>query len=268
MESNIRKVEKFVANCNDMLSGRFLSIDKKIENIANSINDSDDILSYLAENILDVDRDAVFERTFVIDNKTKNGKMALPSDEKEKLALFVTVINDLESHKLNSNKFLETYFRNGQLSPTQLFLEKIIEPFKSMVADHFKIDKNLTLLELSKRKDEPVQTEDMEEEEDEMNFEEEYKEDDILTLALNNILKVCEEIESKLKFEKKHEEVVEDFNFILSALKHACEQKDMLIINGLILGLNYVSHKIKSTKYLINELNEIVYNIYQTTEKE
>ena len=31
MEKNVRKVEKFVANCNDMLSGRFLDFNKKIE---------------------------------------------------------------------------------------------------------------------------------------------------------------------------------------------------------------------------------------------
>lgn len=266
MESNIRKVENFVANCNDMLSGRFLDINKKIANIANAINESDDILSYLAENILDVDRDAIFARAFSIDGKTKNGKLSLPSDEKEKLALFVTVINDLNSGKLNTNKFLETYFVNSQQTPTQLFLEKIIEPFKLMIADHFKLDKNLTLQELSQKEDIPISEEP--EEEDEANFEEEYGEDDALTLSLNNILKVCDEIESKLKFEKKHEDIKEDFSFILSALKKACEGKDMLIINGLILGLNYVSHKIKSTKYLINELNEIVYNIYQTNENE
>ena len=266
MEKNVRKVEKFVANCNDMLSGRFLDFNKKIENIANSINDSDDILSYLATKILDGDREEIFNHAFVIDNKTKNGKISLPSEEKEKLTLFVTVINDLYSHKLNANKFLETYFRGGQGTPTQLFLEKIIEPFKNMIADYFKVDKSLTLADLSKKEEEISEEEFADiEEDDEVNFETEFEEEDMLALSINNIVRVCDELEAKLKFEKKHESIVEDFGFMISALKHACAQKDMQNVNGLILGINYVSHKIKSTKYLVNELNEIVYNIYQSS---
>lgn len=269
MEKNVRRVENFVAVCNDMLSGRFLDFDKKIESIANSINESDDILSYLATKLLDADREEIFNHAFVIDNKTKNGKVSLPGDEKEKLTLFVTVINDLYSHKLNANKFLETYFRGGQGTPTQLFLEKIIEPFKNMIADYFKVDKSLTLADLSKKEEEISEEEFADDEEDdEINFETEFEEEDMLALSINNIVRVCDEIEAKLKFEKKHESIVEDFEYIVSALKHACEQRDMQIINGLILGINYVSQKVKSTKYLVKELNEIVYNIYQSSNLE
>ena len=268
MEKNVRKVENFVAVCNDMLSGRFLDFDKKIESIANSINESDDILSYLATKLLDADREEIFNHAFVIDNKTKNGKVSLPGDEKEKLTLFVTVINDLYSHKINSNKFLETYFRGDKGTPIQMFLEKIIEPFKNMIADYFKIDKALTFSNIDTNVVEEPEVEMEEEDEDEVNFEEEYEKEDMLALSINNIVRVCDEIEAKLKFEKKHESIVEDFEYIVSALKHACEQRDMQIINGLILGINYVSQKVKSTKYLVKELNEIVYNIYQSSNLE
>lgn len=264
MGNNVRKVEKFVADCNDMLSGRFLDFNKKVDNIFRSMTESEDILSFLTNNISDIDGEEVFESAFIVDSKTKNGKLSLPSEEKEKLALFVYVINEISSRKINSNKFLETYFKGGQGTPTQMFLNKIIEPLKNMIADFFKVDKNLTLAELS-NKPEEEETFEEEEEDDELNYEEEYTKEDALTLALNNVVRVCDEIVAKLKFERKHEGEVEDFNFMLSALKRACELKDMLIVNGLILGINYLSRKIKSTNYLVNELNEIVYNIYQTS---
>ena len=126
MEKNVRKVANFVASCNDMLSERFLDFHKAIKNIVDAINESDDILSYLASKIMDEKSEEIFSSAFSIDSKTKNGKISLPSDEKEKLTLFVTVLNDLESKKLNFNKFLETYFNGGQGTPTQMFLTKII----------------------------------------------------------------------------------------------------------------------------------------------
>lgn len=264
MGNNVRKVEKFVADCNDMLSGRFLDFNKKVENIFRSMTESEDILTFLTDNISDINDEEVFDRAFMIDAKTKNGKLSLPSEEKEKLALFVYVINEISSRKINSNKFLETYFKGGQGTPTQMFLNKIIEPLKNMIADFFKVDKNLTLAELS-NKPEEEETFEEEEEDDELNYEEEYTKEDALTLALNNVIRVCDEIVAKLKFERRHEGEVEDFNFMINTLKRACELKDMLIVNGLILGINYLSRKIKSTKYLVNELNEIVYNIYQTS---
>lgn len=260
MEKNVRKVANFVASCNDMLSERFLDFHKAIKNIVDAINESDDILSYLASKIMDEKSEEIFSSAFSIDSKTKNGKISLPSDEKEKLTLFVTVLNDLESKKLNFNKFLETYFNGGQGTPTQMFLTKIIEPFKCLVADYFKVDNNLTYNDLKflKEEEEPV-----EEALDEVNFEEEFEEEDVISIATKNILRVTDEIVAKLKFERKKAELVDDFSFMLEALRTACEEKNMTYINALVLGINYVSQKIKSVKYLVNELNEIVYNVYK-----
>ena len=98
-------VEKFVVACNDVLSGKFLDIRKKLSLVMKTISDSEEILSLLAESLTDVDEEELFNKTFVIDNKTKNGKACLPSDEKERLAVTVILLNDIQSGKINITQF-------------------------------------------------------------------------------------------------------------------------------------------------------------------
>ena len=117
-------VKNFVLSCNDMLSGKFLDIDRKLASVMNAITKSDDILTFLADAITDYDEEKGFESAFSLDPKTKNGKVLLPQNEKERVALTVTIFNDIQSGKINSTRCLETYFKDGRLAPTQNFWKR------------------------------------------------------------------------------------------------------------------------------------------------
>ena len=254
------QVEKFVASCNDMLSGKFLNIKKALSNIVDSVAESDDILSFIAESVPDLEDIDIYESVFTIDPKTKVGKIALPSDEKEKLGITTKVFSELTSGKLNFTKFLETYFKNPNLSPTQSFLDKFVKPFRDIISKHFQIDEELTFKDIDKT--EKVSFKEVNNKPDKVQEEEEIFEETLPGICdvKKEIERIVGEMQASLKFERKHQDEVEDVDMILNGLLKACESDDLLIINSLILGIKHATKKIKSVKYLVSELEDLIYD--------
>ena len=254
------KVENFVLSCNDMLSGKFLDINKKLASVMNTITQSDDILSFLADAITDYDEDSGFESAFMLDPKTKIGKVTLPQNEKERVALTVTIFNDIQSGKINITRFLETYFKDGRLTPTQNFLEKIIKPFRDIICKNFGVKEDVTEEEVKEHMKEDASKQREEKKlEEEKEFEEQYPEIDNFILEVK---KTAREILSRLKFENKKKDNLDDLEFVINALISACDSKNLLVINGLVIGINYVSHKFKNVRYLVRNLNDLIYDYY------
>ncbi len=254
------QVEKFVASCNDMLSGKFLNIKKALSNIVDSVAESDDILSFIAESVPDLEDIDIYESVFTIDPKTKVGKIALPSDEKEKLGITTKVFSELTSGKLNFTKFLETYFKNPNLSPTQSFLDKFVKPFRDIISKHFQINEALTFKDIDKA--EKASIKEVNNKPDKVQEEEEIFEETLPGICdvKKEIERIVGEMQASLKFERKHQNEVEDADMILNGLLKACESDDLLIINSLILGIKHATKKIKSVKYLVSELEDLIYD--------
>ena len=254
------QVEKFVASCNDMLSGKFLNIKKALSNIVDSVAESDDILSFIAESVPDLEDIDIYESVFTIDPKTKVGKIALPSDEKEKLGITTKVFSELTSGKLNFTKFLETYFKNPNLSPTQSFLDKFVKPFRDIISKHFQIDEELTFKDIDKA--EKASIKEVNNKLDKVQEEEEIFEETLPGICdvKKEIERIVGEMQASLKFERKHQNEVEDVDMILNGLLKACESDDLLIINSLILGIKHATKKIKSVKHLVSELEDLIYD--------
>ncbi len=254
------QVEKFVASCNDMLSGKFLNIKKALSNIVDSVAESDDILSFIAESVPDLEDIDIYESVFTIDPKTKVGKIALPSDEKEKLGITTKVFSELSSGKLNFTKFLETYFKNPNLSPTQSFLDKFVKPFRDIISKHFQIDEELTFKDIDKA--EKASIKEVNNKLDKVQEEEEIFEETLPGICdvKKEIERIVGEMQASLKFERKHQNEVEDVDMILNGLLKACESDDLLIINSLILGIKHATKKIKSVKHLVSELEDLIYD--------
>ena len=255
------QVEKFVASCNDMLSGKFLNIKKALSNIVDSVAESDDILSFIAESVPDLEDIDIYESVFTIDPKTKAGKIALPSDEKEKLGITTKVFSELTSGKLNFTKFLETYFKNPSLSPTQSFLEKFVKPFRDIISKHFQINEALTFKDIDKAQKVSFKEENKPMEEQEEDEEETFDETlPGMSDVKKEIKRIVGEMQASLKFERKHQDEVEDVDMMLNGLLKACESDDLLIINALILGIKHATKKIKSVKHLVSELEDLIYD--------
>ena len=66
-----------------------------------------------------------------------------------------------------------------------------------------------------------------------------------------------------MKFEKKRTDNLDDVEFIVNSIFQACEKSDLMVINGLVIGLNYTSKKFKNIRHLVNDLNNLIYDYYE-----
>ena len=254
---NILDVEKFVVACNDMLTGKFLDLNKKLDKFLSVMTKSEDVMDLLGQCLDNFDEETEFSKAFSLDRKTGSTKVTIPTDDKKRLALSVTIFNDIINDKLNANQFLETYFQDKKLTPMQNFLEKIIRPFRDTICKLFSLDTNITVEDIKKQLEEEKL---FEKEEQKKQEEAQFPHLDEL---LAEIVKSCNQILAILKFEKKRTDVLDDVEFVVNAIIPACSKRDLMVINGLIIGLNYTAKKFKNVRHLVTDLNDLIYNYYE-----
>ena len=56
---------------------------------------------------------------------------------------------------------------------------------------------------------------------------------------------------------------LDDVEFVVNSILKACEKRDLMVINGLVIGLNYVSKKFKNIRHLVADLNGLIYDYYE-----
>lgn len=253
---NILDVERFIVECSDMLSGKFFDLRKRLEKFLSVMEQSDDVLDLLADSLDSVDYETEFEKAFYVDKKTGVARAGLPVDDTKKLGLCVSLFNDLVNDKINSNQFLETYFQDKKMTSMQNFLEKVIRPFRDAICKHFGVSENLTVDDLNRHilENEPEEV------------EEEKEEFPHLDELLAEVVKTSNQILAILKFEKKRTNNLDDLEFVVGAIIQACEKKDLMVINGLVIGLEYVARKFKNVRHLVTDMNNLIYNYYEFLE--
>ncbi len=255
---NILDVERFVVACNDVLTGKFLDLNKRLDKFLAVMTKSDDILNLLGDCLQDFNDELEFSKAFSVDKKSGAVRLALPSEDEKRLALCVTIFNDLISDKLNVNQFLETYFKDSKLTPTQNFLDKIVKPFRDCICKAFELPTNLTAEDVVRHENEQAPKAEVKEEA--APEEEEFPQQNKL---FEDIVKDCNQILSILKFEKKRTDVLDDVEFVTNSVIKACERKDLMVVNGLVIGLNYVSKKFRNVRAVVQNLNDIIYDYYE-----
>ncbi len=254
---NILDVERFVVACNDLLSGKFLDLNKRLDKFLSVMAQSEDIFDLLSECLKDFDEDVEFSKAFFVDKKTGAIKIEIPADEKKNLALSVTIFNNLISDKLNTNQFLETFFKDKKLTPMQSFLEKIVRPYRDIICKHFALDTNITVEDIKRQiEEEKLLKKEGEKHEEETLFPR-------LDELLVGVVGTTNQILALLKFEKKRTENLDDVEFILNSIVEACQKRDLMVINGLVIGLNYASKKYKNVRHLVDALNDQIYDYYE-----
>ncbi len=253
---NILDVEKFVVACNDMLTGKFLDLNKRLDKFLTVMTKSEDIIDLLGDCLEDFDEDAEFAKAFSVDKKTGAVRVAVPVEDKKKLALSLTIFNDIINDKINANQFLETYFQDKKLTPMQNFLEKIVRPYRDTICKFFALDTDITLDDIKRQ----VETDEMIKQAEEKQAEEEQFPH--LDALLEEVVKSCNQILAILKFEKKRTDVLDDVEFVVNSILQACTRRDLMVINGLVIGLNYVSKKFKNIRHFVADLNNLIYEYY------
>ena len=139
------------------------------------------------------------------------------------------------------------------MTPTQNFLEKVLKPYRDSICKILAVNPEITEIEVKKHAEE-------------LEPEEKKEEFPHLNELLEEISKSCNQILSLLKFEKKKTDNLDDVEFVIGAILKECENKDLMVLNGLIIGLSYVSKKFKNIRHLVEGLNDLVLNYYDFLE--
>lgn len=254
--NNIIDVENFVVACNDMLSGKFLDLGKRLDKFLTVMTKSEDILNLLSSCLEDFDEETEFLKAFSVDKKTGAVKVAMPVEDEKRLALSVSIFNDIITDKLNANQFLETYFQDQKMTPMQNFLDKIIKPYRDTICKIFEVSPNVSPDDIERRSLQEKLTKQEEVEEEE---KEQFPHiDDIMA----GVVKTCNQILAILKFERRRTDVLDDVEFIVNSIIKECEKKDLMVINALVVGLNYCSKKFRNIRHLVVDLNGLIYDYY------
>ncbi len=248
-----KKIQKFIADCNEFIEGRYLIAGKKINEILTDIATCKSLYNYFDDRLQDFDFERVFDRVF------ENGDGKLASNE---IVPFVfCLLSDFDSDRINLNQFLSTYFNDREIDKLRLFSQALIVPFKNIIADSFNIDKNLYLTDLqnlskTEEQDEPEEQEC-----------EEIEEEDTLNTQLDVLFKNCHEIAlqiiSTIDFIDSEREEYEDAEYVARGIISASELKNIECLNGLVIGLAYISKKLKPLRNSVQELSDLIYDFYE-----
>ncbi len=260
---NILEVENFVIECNDILTGKFFDLSRRLEKFLNVMTQSEDVLELLADSLVDFDEAEEFSKAFSFDRKTGAVKISLPTDDKKRLALSVTLFNDIVNEKLNANQFLETFFQGNKNTSIQNFLDKVIRPFRDILCKIFEVPTTISVLDLKKHEQELKLAQEQKNAEELEELEEEKEEEfPHLSELMQEIKKSCGQILALISFERKHDDMLDDVEFVTNGIAKACDDGDLMIVNALVIGLSYVAKKFKNARHIIEDMKTLILNYY------
>ena len=243
--SNSEKIKllSFVASCDDFASGKFLLVDSKINNLLKQIGEIDCLYNLFEELLKGYD----FEKEFnhcQIKFIGKPARFEVPKEPNKFLPLVFCMLVQIQDGSIDLPEFLKKYYNSSSAE----FAKEIILPFKSLIVDMFELPADASELEEEKEEKEEVKEE---------NMEEEISYYDKLSELVNEMISIVE-YSAKVK-----ESVKENANLVLNAMQIALDENNITLLNGLIVGFEYIAPQIKNIKLLYNEFKETLLEMYE-----
>ena len=249
--NNVNGILNFIASCNEFIGGKFLFASAKLQSIYDEILQCPDSVKLFDDCNQDFNYSLEMTKAF-IKMPTKVGTFTKPEELDKFLALVFGVLKELKENTLDFNIFLTKYFTGeDKVPPTQKFASLVMVPFRDTVAKYFELNENnKTRYEIQDISSEPVEEEKM---------EEEIKEEESETVNLLPIFEKIKEISAQMIALIKQDirikgAIKADLTFVLTEIVKSCDQLDIEKAYALIVGLKYMTVKIRSVKYLMQEL--------------
>ena len=241
-----QEVQNFLDTCDELINCKFLVAEYKITKLLQSIAGSSDICSLISECLQSYNRDREFARTYIQDG---HGEFVcvMPTEEYKIVALVFCTLADIDNKKIDFTDFIKRFFGNSE-NPYQAFIETMIIPFKSLISEAFVAGYN----EKENKKDEEEQIfENHETSEEVESFEQEDK--------FETSTKIAVQILSELEDLRESQLVADARNVATSIIKTA-NLRDECVLMALAASLRYMSKGLKSIKFLVRELSDVVFD--------
>ena len=225
MNTNIQELLEFNNACDELLSGKYLLIDVKINSILKSIENDvkiKDIVSTCVNS---------FNFSDLLNSASVNNNVCQLEDNKQHIALVYNFLFRLKNKEIDFYNFLSTYFPNEEGTDNQYacFISNLIIPFKQAIGEVF-INKHVI-----------VESQDYQN-----NYYNKIKTTIQLILSeINNL---------KLGINDKDE-----FEMLLNSLYIASDKNDKNLVYSLMIGLDYFTKHHKKIRKTYLALEECFY---------
>lgn len=239
-----KQLVNFFDACNEMINGRFILSDIKIQNILKSVADSALLYDLFSKALINFN----FERELA-DAKTANrvngGYFNMPKQRNKILALVFCLLLEVNDKKLNLQEFITDNFfsQQGYNISYSNFSLVILVPFKNAVMQSFKCNEKGEQNELEQREWENNQVAMI----DVLEQTEEYHTNEKISFA--NLRVALAELVGAIKDNKKLKtDQKEELLIVSNAIADAINNENTKIISALTIAFEYALQKNKSIK--------------------
>ena len=247
-----KSIENFFNSCDDLISCKFLVAEYKITKLLKDIANSSEICSLIAECLQSYNRDREFARTYIQDG---HGQFVcvMPTEEFKIVALVFCTLADIDNKKIDFTDFIKRFFGREE-KPFEAFVQTMIVPYKKFIAEAFGYLKQEGDVFQEKDEDEDFENEGSQE----VTFDDEEAFSPIYKNIFEASQKIAVQILSELD-EYKETRQIEDLKNIATSIIKTSSLEDEIVLKALTASIKVLGKGVKSIKFLIKELSEIVF---------
>ncbi len=254
-EEERQNLVDFFNACNDMIEGRFILSDTKVSNILKSVVKSETLYKLYSECMTG------FKFAKMLDfckasNPNNGGYFRLPQEERDIVAFVTCLLLEVDKRNINLQTFVTDNFYSidGYNISYNNFALLVLVEYKTAVKNLLGIDDNGN----------PVTNEDGEVQ-GQISFDEtdDVKPNDNTKILFANLILTIGELQTsinedvKIKFTDKEELLI-----VLKALARAVHLEELILINALLVPLEYKLEKNKKHKKVYDKLKMLIADIY------
>ena len=263
METNIKvqeltKIADFISSINNLIHGKFILADVKINEVLNKINESAELYHFIQEKLINFSFEKELRKS-EIKNRFNGGVFKLPAGEREATALSFCLLVEFDAKRLDFYDFIKENFPTlDNKGDYKVFAEVVLTPLRDSVAKYFglsKEDNEETLKELQAKIEQEEIEQEVEEEVEEVKDEKQILFEEVLKIE-RHLLEIIEN-DPKIKLRLK-----EDIIFVLKAMIYANKYEDLKILNALLVSFEHLTKKVQSIKFVYDELKQIILDYY------
>ena len=249
---------EFFKACNELIEGRFIISETKISNLLQAIVRSELLFKLYSSCMADFN----FEKEYSLalaTNGNNGGYFVMPDDEEKIIAFTTSLLLEMDKGKITMQNFVTQNFYTGEgyNIDYKQFAYTVLVPYKNSIKNILNIDEEGNVLESEEQEESFYDQMSIEETITDVEYENTSKK-----LFANLIISVNTLYASVSSDIKMKSAMREELCLILKALNKAIELEQLLIINALLVHLEYTIGKNKKYKQEYNDLKECLANFY------
>jgi len=248
-----QNIVDFFNACNEMIEGRFILSDTKVSNILKCVVKSE-ALYKLYSDCMNGFKFAKMLDFCKASNPNNGGYFRMPDQESDIIAFVTCLLLEVDKRNINLQTFVTENFYNvdGYNISYNNFALLVLVAYKTAVKNMLSVDENAKDLD------------DVELAGDQLTLEtEDVKLNDNTKILFANLILSIVELQNainedmKIKFNDKEELLI-----VLKALNRAVHLEELIIINALLVALEYKLNKNKKCKKMYDKLKMLIADIY------